>query len=206
MLFQLLFPKGRFSTARFIARFFVVVLSVSLVIGGVTCNVSYGAALEGVTLPDSVSANETTLVLNGLGIRRATIFKVRVYVMGLYLEKKSHEEAAILKSTQSKRIVMHFVRDVSVSKLRGAWQEGFEKNYTAFDTIAREIEQFQASMTDMKKGEQMVLDFVADHVDVEVRGVKKTSIQGRPFQEALLSIWLGPHPPDDKLKQGILGR
>ena len=44
---------------------------------------------QGVNLPDQLQVSGKTLQLNGLGLREATIFKVRVYVAGLYLEQKS---------------------------------------------------------------------------------------------------------------------
>jgi hypothetical protein len=56
-----------------------------------------------------------------------------------------------------------------------------------------------------KKGDVIEIDLVGDRVDVKVKGAKKASIVGRDFQQALLSIWLGPHPPNSELKDGILG-
>jgi hypothetical protein len=45
--------------------------------------------LAGVALPDSITVESKTLVLNGMGIRKATIFRAKAYVAGLYLENKS---------------------------------------------------------------------------------------------------------------------
>ena len=43
----------------------------------------HAASLAGVTLPDTAQVAGTTLVLNGLGLRKK--FVVKVYVAGLYL-------------------------------------------------------------------------------------------------------------------------
>jgi len=43
--------------------------------------------LAGVTFPDQISVDSRTLLLNGMGLREATILKVDVYVAALYLER-----------------------------------------------------------------------------------------------------------------------
>ncbi len=163
------------------------------------------ASLEGVKMPDQATVNDRTLVLNGLGIRTATILKVKVYVIGLYLESKSSDAKAIMESGQAKRIEMHFVHDVSAKKLRDGWSEAFENNYSNVAGIKDEISKFNASMRDVKPGDTIVLDFFADTVEVFINGTKIDAIKGHAFQQAALSIWLGPKPPSKELKAGILG-
>ena len=53
-----------------------------------------GAELNGVTLPDTISVNGKTLVLNGLGLRKKAFIKV--YVAGLYLPHKIKGTKAII--------------------------------------------------------------------------------------------------------------
>ncbi len=53
------------------------------------------AELAGATLPDTVSAGDKTLKLNGMGLRKKAMFKV--YVGGLYLESPSKDAGAIGK-------------------------------------------------------------------------------------------------------------
>jgi hypothetical protein len=164
------------------------------------------ATLAGVDLPDQATVGGKTLVLNGPGLRSATFLKVEVYVIGLYLERKSSDAKAIIESSESKRIQMHFVHDVAAKELRDAWKEGFEDNYEDAASIKGEIATFNASMRDVKTGDTIVLDFSADTVAVLINGTKIDVVEGKPFQRALLGIWLGPKPPNDDLKEGILGR
>jgi len=42
-------------------------------------------------------------------------------------------------------------------------------------------------------------------VQVSVNGVAKGTIKGDDFAKALLSIWLGPEPPNPEIKAGLLG-
>ena len=164
------------------------------------------ATVDGVTLPDNVELNGTKLVLNGMGTRKATMFKVKVYVMGLYLTEKRDGAKAIMQSESPKRIVMQFVRDVGAKKIRDGWLKGFEKNAPDAAALQGKIDQFNAAMGDMKKGDAIQLDFADSRVDVVINDTKKATIEGTDFQRALLSIWLGPHPPNKTLKAGILGK
>jgi hypothetical protein len=163
------------------------------------------ATLADVDLPDQETVDGKTLALNGLGLRRATFLEVEVYVIGLYLERKSGDAKAIIESSESKRIQMHFVRDVTTKQLRDAWKKGFEDNYEDVASIEDEIATFNASMRDVKAGDSMVLDFSGDAVGVLINGIEIDAVEGKPFQQALLGIWLGPKPPNDDLKKGILG-
>lgn len=164
------------------------------------------ATLEGVNFPDQATVGDKTLMLNGLGLRTATVLKVKVYVIGLYLEEKSSDPDAIIESKQNKRLAMQFVHDVSADKLRSGWDEGFKDNYKDIDSIKGEIAKFNATMQDVKEGDSIELDFSGDAVDIMVKGAKADTVDSSAFQQALLGIWLGPKPPGDALKEGLLGR
>lgn len=180
---------------------FIVFILLALALAPLTA-----ATVDGVTLSDSVELNGANLVLNGMGTRKATMFKVKVYVMGLYLVEKREGAKAIIQSESPKRIVMQFVRDVSAKKIRDGWQKGIEKNSPDAAALQAKIDQFNDAMGDMGKGGSIKLDFVDGQVDVMINDVKKTSIGGADFQRAILSIWLGPHPPNEALRAGILGK
>ena len=166
------------------------------------------AKLAGVTLPDQVSVGDKTLVLNGLGLREATVLMVDVYVAGLYLETKSSDPSAILKPDQVKQLVMRFVRSVGKEKLVEAWTEGFDKN--AGDqkaALASGLAKLNAAMTDVKKEDRITLTYQPDQgVTVTVNGKDEVVIPGDDFQRVLFSIWLGASPPNVSLREGLLGR
>ena len=68
--------------------------------------------------PATMPAENHTLSLNGVGTRKATIFKVKVYDAALYLEKKSKNAKEILDSNQIKRVDMFFLETLTVEKSR----------------------------------------------------------------------------------------
>ena len=106
---------------------------------------SHAKTLAGVTMPDTKMVGGVALKLNGLGMREATMFKVDVYVAGLYVEKTSASAKELLEATGPKELVLKFVRNVSAADLSGAWKEGLEKNGGG-KAIAAKVEHLNAMM------------------------------------------------------------
>lgn len=161
--------------------------------------------LAGVTLPDSVQAGGSTLVLNGLGVRKK--FVVKVYVAGLYLEQKSSDPGGILKTDARKRIVMHFVRDVSKGQIADAFSESFRNNSPdASKTMQAEITQLLGALENLKNGDEMVFTYIpGTGTTLAINGQEKLTIAAPAFSPLLFAVWLGPKPPNADLKKGMLG-
>ena len=164
------------------------------------------ASLAGVTLPDSQQVGGKTLVLNGLGLRSKMM--VKVYVAGLYLEQKSSDPNAIMKSDTPKRIVMHFIYHPSKSQMADAFNDGFADNSPdAVKTMKADIDKLNGSLEDLKAGDEMVFTYVpGTGTNLTINGKDKVTIAGQPFAQALLSVWLGPKPPTADVKKGMLGQ
>ena len=162
------------------------------------------ATLGGVTLPDTITVGNQTLVLNGLGLRTKMFFKI--YVGGLYLENKSGDAASIIQADSTKRVVLQFIygevtRDQMVENFEG----GFKHN--APGAAKAQVDQFLAAIETMKKGEQLVATYVpGTGTTLTIKGKDKLTIPGLPFAQALFSVWLGPKPPTGDLKDGMLGK
>ncbi|MEZ4271514.1 MAG: chalcone isomerase family protein [Myxococcota bacterium] len=167
----------------------------------------WAGTLEGVTLPDTVEIGDKTLQLNGMGIREATIFKVDVYVAGLYLENKTADAQKILDTDGTRRIVMKFVRDVDRDDLVKAWGKGFEKNNKNYEAIKDRIAELNKYMADTKKGQVMTFTYIPGvGTEVAIDGHTHGKIAGSDFGRALMAVWLGPQPPNSGLKNGLLGK
>jgi hypothetical protein len=164
------------------------------------------AEIGGVRLPDQVTLQGNTLRLNGTGLRQATILKINVYAAGLYLEKSSGDAEAIANSDQTKSIEMVFMRDVSAKQMADAFQEGFDKNCVAgCAELKPDISKLQGLMKDLKKGDSMAFHFLANNVEVLIRGQKAGSIGDKAFSHQLIRCWIGKNPPNTGLKEGFLG-
>jgi hypothetical protein len=160
---------------------------------------------DGVTLPQQMKIGAHTLVLNGMGTRKATFLKVKVYVAGLYLKQQSQKPEEILTSPQVKHLEIVFTHDVSSKKLATAWAEGFEKN-CQIDCASMQsaLSTLQAMMKDVQSGDHLALTFYTDHLDVSLKGHNQGSIRHPLYSKTLLLTWLGSDPPNAELKAGLL--
>lgn len=166
------------------------------------------AELAGISFPAQQTFQEKSFTLNGLGLREATIFKVDVYVAALYLEgaEKSNSATEILGSTREKVLQLSFLRDVEVEKIREAWKVGFERNGSKLSEIQPQIASFQKAMRSMQEGENMQMHFSENGVALRIQNQDTILFPGANFSRAVLAIWLGPNPPNEDLKLGILGK
>jgi hypothetical protein len=189
---------------RKIRRTFVfLICSVALTAGAAS---AAAAEISGVKFPDQVTMGGKTLKLNGAGLRQATILKINAYAAGLYLENASRDGEAIANSDQLKSIEMVFMRDVSAKQMADAFQEGFDKNCVAgCAELKPHIGKLQGLLKDMKKGETMAFHFLADGVEVMIRGQKLGKVGDKAFSHQLIRCWIGKNPPNSELKEGLLG-
>lgn len=161
-----------------------------------------------VTLPDSLTAGEDTLLLNGAGLRKK--FIVKVYAGGLYLKQKDTDPVKIIDEDAPMAIRMHFIHDgVSSKKLVDGWNKGF-MNGTGGNIapIQTEIDKFNAFFTEEAKKDD-VYDIIyapEQGISVYIKGELKGIVKGLEFKKAVFAIWLGEKPADAKLKKGMLGQ
>jgi hypothetical protein len=180
----------------------VVVLVVA---AALAAPLAWAGTLADVTMPDQVTVSGKTLQLNGMGLRTKLMFKI--YVAGLYLEQKSKDPAQVVSSTQVKRVVMHFLSGKATkSKMDAAWHEGFEANSPQqYEALKARVDQLVGFFGDMKPGDKIEFTFEPGTTTAALNGQVKGTIPGDDFAKALLQVWLGPEPPTEELKQGMLG-
>lgn len=166
----------------------------------------FAAKLDGVTLADSITVAGKKLILNGMGIRKATWFKVKVYVGGLYLQSKTSKGDEVLKQPYPKFINMHFVRDVGAGKLIGGWNDAFDAalGENQVKQLRPKLDAFNKLMGDIKEGEEIHLTFLKEGIKVKFAGKKEQMITGEKIAHAVLSVWF-INAADEGLRDGFLG-
>jgi hypothetical protein len=179
---------------KIISTFIAILLTTSL----------FAAEKDGISFADKISLNGKELVLNGIGIRKATIFKVKVYYGGLYLEQKTQTPASFLTTPAPKQRVMNFVHEVEAKKLAKGFIDGLEAANKNFQVFAKSMEKFNASLEDVNKGDKIIITFLADGVLVNIKNKDKEKIVDAEFSQALLNIWF-INPADEGLSNGLLG-
>jgi hypothetical protein len=164
--------------------------------------------IAGVELPEEVTRDDgATLSLNGAGVRTKFFFKI--YVAALYLEHKASTVEAVLTDEGGKRVAMHFLySEVSAEDLVEAWNDGFTANGTPeqLDALAADIIAFNKLFSAVKAGDTIILDYLPGvGTAVIIRGEQQGVIAGKPFNDLLLSIWLGTQPVAEDLRAALLG-
>lgn len=169
------------------------------------------AEIAGVKLEDKTKLGNAELVLNGIGLRTKVFFKV--YVIGLYLPAKVATGAAVLEQKGVKRAHLVLLRDVSAEDFSDALIEGLNNNSTEAElaTLKARIEQFRQTIVaagEVKSGLVVHLDFLPESGTRLTLGGKQQGqdIPGEDFFNALLRIWVGDKPIQDKLKEALLGK
>jgi hypothetical protein len=159
---------------------------------------------EGVTAQPVIQAAGKDLNLMGMGLRKKLWFKV--YIASFYLEKPSEDAAQAVSSEQVKRVEMHMLRDLERGKIVEAVQAGFEKNSgPQMPQLKDRLETFLKAIPDLRSGESITVTYVPGQgTVVKAGGSQEITIQGKDFADALFSVWLGPHPVDDELKDEML--
>src|SRR5215510_8003995 len=99
----------------------------TLLLGVVPIAAAQAATLAGVELPDTVTVDGTKLVLNGMGLRQATLLRVKAYVGGLYLEQRTSDANTVIDSHQVKRVTMRYLRDIDHARLASGWADELRK-------------------------------------------------------------------------------
>lgn len=167
---------------------------------------TFAATQDGVTLPDSIKLGKQELVLNGMGTRKATWLGIKVYVGGLYMEKKSSDYNTFLDDKKPKQIIMKFVRDVDADDLIGGWKEALENSIPKdkLPALQKRIDKFYSYISDIKKGQTMVFNFLNDGVESTINNKKFDKIPGADYSRAILSVWF-VNATDKGLKKGLLG-
>jgi chalcone isomerase-like protein len=162
--------------------------------------------LAGVTLPDKAEVKGQTLVLNGMGLRKKLFIKV--YVGGLYLPQREKNAAKVLGTDAARRMVMHFIYDVSKDQMCEAWNEGLEQNTpNAPAEVKKAFATLCGWMDGVGKGNRLVLTYLpGEGTTVEINGKAKGTLPGKAVADAILATWIGPDPaPGEDFKKAVLG-
>lgn len=171
------------------------------------CNpAAMAATLEGVTLQDHLLAGNTRLVLNGMALRKK--YFLGVYVGGLYLPQRNQNADDIIRLDAPRALTMQFVRDVGREKLVAAYTEGFSTNAAGLNArLKTDVDKFLAFLEDVRTGDRISFVYVpGTGSGFRLNEGKTLAIPGKDFADLYLLVYIGPHPPTDVLKKGLLGQ
>jgi len=116
------------------------------------------------------------------------------------------DAGAILATDQAKAIRMHFLRDLTKVQLVEALQAGFEANAKDKTGQKAAFDRMLALIPDVKEGDTLTFTYQPGKGTTLQGGNKELgAFAGKGFSDAVFSIFLGPKPPSEDLKKGLLG-
>jgi len=164
------------------------------------------AELDGATMPDTQDVAGVHLVLNGVALRTYSLFRIHIYVVGLYLERRSADADAILASSQTKLLRFVFERHVNAEDARKSWREGFDRNCRPPCRLSAEMtDRFLAAVPSVQKGDIGTLLFTAQGLSVFMNEQLMGRVSDPNFVQVILSTFIGAYPAAAAVKRGLLG-
>jgi Chalcone isomerase-like len=164
-----------------------------------------GARVAGVDLPGSVTVAGRTLQLNGAGVR--TRFFVKVYAIGLYLERVTADAGAVLAADETRHVELRLLRSLSADDITSAIVTAVEESAgDALPTLRSRLDRLRTMFRPAAAGESITLDYVpGTGTAISANGEPLGTLEGKDLADVLLSVWIGPAPLDAGLKRALLG-
>ena len=164
--------------------------------------------VEGVDVPDTYSAMDTELKLNGAGTRSKWFMDL--YIGGLYVPETIDDGQAIINADEPQAITLHIISGMITSdKMKSATMEGFE-NSTGGDlaAIKDDVDAFlDVFSEEVKDGDVFDLVYLpGEGVRVLKNSEGRATIGDLEFKKALFGIWLSDEPAQEDLKEKMLGQ
>lgn len=167
------------------------------------------AEIEGVRLEAATRLGDTSLQLNGAGVRSR--FIIKAYVIGLYLGAPADTLDGAMAAPGPKRIEIVPLMGFSAEQFTEPLVKGMKKNLppAEFEAMQPRIRAFVDDLTavkEVRKGSRIALEWLPGRGSRATMDGQEISriIEGEDFYRALLAIWVGGKPTQDDLKLQLL--
>ena len=170
--------------------------------------------IGGVDLPEKISANGESLVLNGAGVREKYFVRIDLYAAGLYLTKTTSHAQKILAADQTMSLKIKILTGLLNSeKFQEAMLTGFDESTQGHpELFEKEIKLLlKAFSEEINNGDMFDLVYVPGEGVKIFKNDKKTPemvIPGLAFKKVLFGIWLGDMSDKllQELRESLLGK
>lgn len=163
--------------------------------------------LAGISMPDTVSIENETLKLNGMGLREK--YWIDIYVAGLYLPTKMTSGTEVIEANVPKRVQIEFIySDVPKEKMIAVLEENIANNPQFSKETIESIRKCGTWMQDFTTGDVVTFDYASKtkttsiYINNEVRG----TVTSEGFMKAIFAMYVGQYPATEALKAGLLGK
>jgi hypothetical protein len=167
------------------------------------------ATLEGQRFEDTTTLADRTLRLNGLGLRG--VAWIKAFVAGLYISAPTKDATQILAMQGPKRLRLRVMLDAPSHELTKSLTGRIEDHESEavrakLGERLTHLASLIDSLGDLHPGDTIDLDFIPDK-GMNLRYNDKAvgaSVPGDDLYRAVLKIFVGDHPVDRRMKEGLL--
>ena len=189
-------------------RLFVLALAVLVVCAWTGFGAAEEVEILGVKFPTQKIVEGKTLTLNGVSYLKKLGF-VKVYAVGLYLEKPTRDPKEVIESEQIKQMVTHYLTKMATAeKISQGFIELMEAGNPKdlVEANRADIEKYASWMDkDMAPGLTAISTYVpGTGVIYEYQGKVKGTIPGSTFAQMYYRYNVGENA-DQQLRKGLLG-
>jgi hypothetical protein len=185
---------------------FLFGLSAALIGSTIFAGTVAAAELDGIVMPDTQEVAGSPLVLNGLALRTYSFLRIRIYVAGLYLERRASDPDAILTSNGPKLLRFLFVHEVDAEAARKSWRESLANSCGKPCHLPPDgVDRFVAAIPSMDKGDTITFVFTPEGMDAFKNERLIGRVPDQDFVRVILSTFIGAHPTSAAVKHGLLG-
>ena len=186
------------------------VLAAAVMAGTLALALSPALAREafGVSFPETMTLLGRTLTLNGVGLRTLTIFHVRAYAAGLYVEHPTHDADAILRDPGPKVVFIRFLHDGSKERVEDAFRNGARRTCGDAGCPPEETAQLERLIQAfplVNAGDTATYKLSKNGVDLLFNDKPLMTIPSTAVAQRILLSFVGPNPPSEDLRAGMLG-
>lgn len=172
---------------------------------------AHGATIEGQVFDEQLQLAGSALQLNGVGLRGVAFIKG--YVAGLYVPQKATSLQGLRAQNGPKRLRIRMLISAGPDTFVDALQSGLKKNLPPAELAAlqdriTQLEQGIQALGSAAKGDVIDFDYLPDRGTLLSRNgaaAKTPPVPGADLYDAVLAVFVGEHPVDKRLKQGLLG-
>ncbi len=170
---------------------------------------SDAATIEGVTFPPNLTAEGRTLHLNGVGLRTLTLFNIHAYVAALYLEQPSRDADAIEASSETKMLILQYLRAASKEQVQSIFRQSATRSCDVGGCPASDTQDFERLVVlfpAVKPGDYTTYVFTRSGMQVLMNNAPLATFDNPDFARRVLGAFLGPQAAQPSLRDALLGR
>ncbi len=171
----------------------------------------YSIEVAGIRFDESFFIKGVKLHLNGVGILRKSMFRIKIYANALYLAVPDTAPERIVAADKPMAVRMHILyRRISHNQLVKGLKNGFSyslnHDVVKLRLLQSRIHRFLSFFVGKphKYDTATFLYIPGEGTHVSINNSYQGCIPGLDFKRALFGIWLGANPADKQMKKDML--